>query len=299
MKGWAGLFLLVAACGGGDDAGVAPDAQGSSEFHTLIERSWTISPGETYKCVRIVADEDLYINSFRAIAPEGTHHTVVTVATGGNPGEYDCGAGNLDLNMLFASGVGTDDLEFPPGVAMKVEAGQTINLNLHLFNTQVSGDLSGTSGIEIRTLAEADVTDEAEMVFTGQGNFTIPGETGADPYVVTGGCSFPRDATILAYWPHMHQYATHQKVTMTLGGVEQVVHDGPYSFFEQKNYPVDPAIQVHDGDSIEVECSYENHTGDAIGFGDSSTDEMCFTGFYRYPKQALFLFECADGIGGI
>jgi len=292
---WLVPLALVAACGG-DDAGSAPDAQ-VSDFTTLIERSWTIDPGETYKCVRIVAEEDLYITTFHATAPDGTHHTVLTKADGGTPGEYDCNAGNLDLEMLFASGVGTDDLVFPDGVAMKVDAGQTLNLNLHLFNTGTS-PLSGTSGIDVRTIAEADVTDEAEMVFTGQASFEIPGETGATPYVVTGGCSFPRDATLLAYWPHMHQYGVHQKVTMTIGGAEQVVHDAAYSFFEQKNYPVEP-LEIREGDSIEVECSYENHTGSPVEFGDSSEQEMCFTGFYRYPKQALFLFECAEGLGGI
>lgn len=289
-------ILVLGACGGDDAAGVGPDAQ-VSDLTMLIERSWTIAPGETYKCVRIVAEEDLYITSFRAEAPLGTHHTVLTKADGGTPGEYDCGAGNLDLEMLFASGVGTDDLSFPEGVAIKVDAGQTLNLNLHLFNTGTT-DLSGTSGIQVRTIAEADVTDEAEMVFTGQASFTIPGETGATPYVVRGGCTFPRDATILAYWPHMHQYATHQKVTMTIGGVDQVVHDEPYSFEEQKYYPVEP-LQITEGDAIEIECSYENHTGQPVGFGDSSTEEMCFSGFYRYPKQALFLFECSEGLQGI
>ncbi len=289
-------IFFIGACGGDDAAGVAPDAQ-VSDLTMLIERSWTIAPGETYKCVRIVAEDDLYITSFHADAPPGTHHTVLTKADGGTPGEYDCGAGNLDLEMLFASGVGTDDLSFPEGVAIKVDAGQTLNLNLHLFNTGTT-DLSGTSGIQVRTIPEADVTDEAEMVFTGQASFTIPGETGATPYVVRGGCTFPRDATILAYWPHMHQYATHQKVTMTIGGVDEVVHDEPYSFEEQKYYPVEP-LQITEGDAIEIECSYENHTGQPVGFGDSSTEEMCFSGFYRYPKQALFLFECAEGLQGI
>lgn len=288
----AGVFLL-AACGGGDDTSVAPDGQ-LTDFATVIERSWTIAPGETYKCIRIVAEEDMYINAFHADAPPGTHHTVLTVANGGTPGEYDCGAGNLDLEMLFASGVGTDDLSFPPGIAMKVEAGRTLNLNLHLFNTGTS-DLSGTSGIQIRTIPVEDLIEEAEMVFTGQTSFTIPGDTGSTPYVVDGGCTFGRGATILAYWPHMHQYAVHQKVTMTIDGEDQVVHDADYSFFEQKNYPVDP-LEIASGDAIAIECGYENHTNNAIGFGDSSTDEMCFTGFYRYPKQALFLFECSQGM---
>jgi hypothetical protein len=92
----------------------------------------------------------------------------------------------------------------------------------------------------------------------------------------------------------MHQIATHQKVTLTVGGQEMIIHDQPFSFEEQKNYPLDPPIQVTNGDSINVVCSYDNTEGDVdVTFGDSSNKEMCFTGLYRYPKQAVTLFDCA------
>ncbi|MCA9677374.1 MAG: hypothetical protein KC464_20285 [Myxococcales bacterium] len=307
----AALGLGLGACGGssaGDDTGDdttpdattgAPDAD-LSDFTTLISRPWTISPGETYKCIRIQATEDMYITQFRALSPQGTHHTVLTVKDslggfgGSQQGEYDCDAGALDLQMLFASGLGTDDLAFPDGVAMKVSAGQWINLNLHLFNTQPSGEISGTTGIMVKTIPADQVQQEAEMVFAGNMSFSIPdgGET-----TISGGCSFTNDATIMAYWPHMHQIATHQKVTLTVGGSPMVLHDDAYSFNEQKNYPLNPLVQVHSGDSINVDCTYNNTTGHAVSFGDSSTDEMCFTGLYRYPKQAVYLFECSTGAG--
>jgi hypothetical protein len=303
-------LLAFPACGGGttgDDDGddgddtATPDASIPSDFTELIGRDWTLPTGESYRCVRIRVERDMWINGFHALAPLGTHHTVLTISNASDPlGDYDppdCRAGSLDFQMLFASGVGTDDLVFPAGVAMHLTEGQYINLNLHLFNTQPSGDLSGHSAIWVKEIPQADVVNEAEMVFAGQAAFTIPGETGAEPYAdVHGGCDFGAASTILAYWPHMHQYAMHQKVTLTQGGNDIIVHDDDYSFFEQKNYPLDTPIQISAGDHIDVQCSYENHTGVAVPFGDSSTDEMCFTGIYRYPKQALFLFECTEGL---
>lgn len=309
-----GLLLLstslgLLGCGGsgsGDDTSGGPDASAADAlpqgYTELIGRDWTIDPGETYKCIRIRVDHDMLINSFHAVAPVGTHHTVLTVSSSSSPlGEYDCAAGNLDLQMLFASGVGTDDLTFPDGVAMRVTAGQYINLNLHLFNTQPSGSLTGHSAIAIKTIDPSQLTDEAEMVFAGTGNISIPGgSTDQNPAHAVGGCTFTRDATLLAYWPHMHQHAVHQKVTITpSGGSPIVVHDADYEFTNQKNYPLSPTMQVHNGDAISVDCSYTNPDPSAptITFGDSSLDEMCFTGLYRYPKQALYLFECTTGIG--
>jgi hypothetical protein len=39
-----------------------------------------------------------------------------------------------------------------------------------------------------------------------------------------------------------------------------------------------------------VTCSYNNTTGAAVGFGDSSDNEMCFAGMYRYPAANSSLF---------
>jgi hypothetical protein len=309
---WLGSALitlvLAPACGGGPGAGdedAAPvDAADEEGLIELIARDWSIPPGERYKCIRIQVEEDLYITQFRALAPLGTHHTVLSVADnlgfpgGSQLGEYDCQAGNLDLQMLYASGVGTSDLALPDGVAIKVRAGQYVNLNLHLFNTQPGSELTGRSGILIKAIPAAEVLHEAEMIFAGDAQLDIPGETNGTPHREFYECTFSRNATIFAYWPHMHQYAVHQKVTFTIDGAVAFTHDEPYSFEEQEYYPLSPSLSVRSGDKVLVECFYENDTGVPVTFGDSSDKEMCFTGLYRYPKQATHLFECSNLIGG-
>jgi hypothetical protein len=37
------------------------------------------------------------------------------------------------------------------------------------------------------------------------------------------------------------------------------------------------------GDKITVECTYLNDTGKTVTFGESTLEEMCFAGTYRYP----------------
>jgi hypothetical protein len=67
--------------------------------------------------------------------------------------------------------------------------------------------------------------------------------------------------------------------------VANVLHDGVYQFNEQIQLPLDPILQLHAGDTITTECTYENNTGKDVTFGESSDTEMCFSVFFRYPKQ--------------
>ena len=48
-------------------------------------------------------------------------------------------------------------------------------------------------------------------------------------------------------------------------------------------------LELHAGDTIEVNCTYQN-PGAAVGFGESSDSEMCFTGLYWYPPMGIGSF---------
>lgn len=314
---WTGFaFLLAAAaCGTGGSSGDVDAANGSADaapgtpdagappgFTKLIGRTWTLTAGQmdTYKCVRIQVPEDMYISGFHAEAPTGTHHTVLTVSTNGSKlGEYDCSAGALDYQMLFASGVGTDDLVFPDGVGIKLTKGTYINLNLHLFDATDHG-LSGETAIYVKKLASApDAQHTAEMVFAGTFDINIQATANIEQ-TAEGGCTLSADANLIAVWPHMHQLATHQLVTLTPSGSSTPMNlsDRAYSFSEQKNYPWTTPLAVHAGDKLWTKCTYVNTTNPlrAVQFGESSLDEMCFTGIYRYPASGGNLFSCTTGI---
>jgi len=279
-------------------SGCGADESVSSEPCELIGRDWTVAPGtELYKCIGIYADRDMYIHAFQTENPLGEHHAVITTADkpGGlnntQLGEADCEVTTLDLQMLFASGVGTDALTLPDGVALPIKKGQFIHLNLHLFNTTDQA-MSGHSGVMASLIDPVGPEDQAEMIFTGTFNINIaPGETAT----VGGGCTIPKDSTVFAYWPHMHQHATHQSLALTRGGTKTMLHDAEFDFREQVNYPLAPTLSLKTGDVLRTECTYTNNGTVPLTFGDSSTAEMCFTGLYRYPKTALSLFECTEG----
>ena len=298
-------IILAFGCGGtepgigGDDTSMPIDAPSGmadayvppTGYTKLIGRTWSLQPGQTdiYRCVRVTIPEDTYITNIMAQAPNGTHHTVLSIAggmgTSGPDGEQDCSVSTLGTQMLYASGVGTSPLDFPTDVGLKIAAGTQIHLNLHLYN---AGDeaISGESAIWIKS-QPTPTPVLAEMVFAGPLQFTI--STGQD--TVTGQCSIQQAYSVFALWPHMHKLATHQKIELLRGSDEPVMlHDMDYQFGEQKYWLQSPEIQLQAGDKIRVTCSYDNTTGGPISFGDSSDDEMCFGGMYRYPASGSALF---------
>ena len=304
-------MLLAIGCGGTDpglgdddpknDASVPmPDAYTPpADFTKLIGRTWTIPAGsEIYKCVRVTLQADTYLTNIMAQAPLGTHHTVLSIASGnaaGPDGEQDCSVSTLGMVMLYASGVGTSPLDFPQDVGIKISAGQQIHLNLHLYNGS-DEPLSGESAIWVKQQPTPPPT-LAEMVFAGKIQFFIPGN--AEDYNVSGGCNVNSPYSLFAVWPHMHKHAKHQKVELVRNSTPMILHDKAFDFEEQNYYMKDPIVQVQSGDQIRVTCTFDNPTSSIITFGDSSDQEMCFSGLYRYPAANAGLFQCTDVPGGI
>jgi hypothetical protein len=288
------LFLLAPACGGDDDGGGGGDGDGAGNpdggggggnadadlpagFETLLTVDWTLPPpsGPTpdeYFCARLTVPEDMLLAGFSAISPLGTHHTVLSVgAPDGPDGPFACAFFQNHDTLLFASGVGTDDFLFPDGVALPVQAGQQLFLNVHTFNA-TDHEISGSSGVAVKKVDQADTM--AEFTFAGTINIDI--QAGDPEPQASGTCPISQDGTILNWWPHMHQLGKHMLVEIN----GEAVHDEDFAFIEQVNYPTNR--QVSAGDEVVVTCSYHQSDVD-VSFGDSSNQEMCFAGFYRYP----------------
>ena len=251
------------------------------EWTRLINQKWNLDAGsEGYWCRRVTVASDVLIHGFRAVAPKGTHHTTLGKDSGGPDGTFRCSGFSTGTNLIYGSGVGSAEMVFPDGIAVRVKAGEQLLLNVHVYDVSDEA-LSGDSAIEVIALSPDELTDEAALVLAGKasGLEVVPGES-----TQTGRCTLPSDTTAFSIGPHMHTRGVHQRVTMhSATGEATTVLDRDYDFTEQLSYPLETPMLLGKGAFIEVECSYSNPTAQTLTFGESTQNEMCYAGIYHYP----------------
>lgn len=266
--------------GGGASSSTGGAGGDSQSWQALFTADWELEPfsEKTTDVHTLVVDRDIYVGAIRPISPKGTHHALLQ--------RQELGT----LHTLYASGINTNALTFPAGVGLKLEAGDTLLLELHLLNP--SGEtLTGTSGIEIVEVAPEDIQQEADVFLPGPMTFEIPP---LQSHTETGTCTVLSMQSYFALLPHMHQIGTRLKTTVTIGGETRVLHDGDYDFESQVFLPLD-TVTLHTGDTITTECTWNNTTSHPVGWGTSSLDEMCFSILYRYPKIIDAAGDFCDG----
>jgi hypothetical protein len=285
----AGIAVLLSACSSDPDhttpsttktptAPTAPTGETTQTYTRIIEGSWTLAPGTENPnlCVKKAITEDMYISAIRPVHPPGSHHTLLTIGDATD----DCRS-SVPTGFVYAAGLGSQGLTLPKGVALKLPAGKTLDLSLHIYNTGTT-ELTGTSAMEVVTMDPKDVEYESDSVLAGPLSFTLPAH---QITTVANDCALTADQSAFALFPHMHQLGTHFKTTVTMGGVTSVLHDDVFKFNEQLQLPLDPILSLHAGDSVHTECTYENTTDKDVTFGESSDTEMCFSVLFRYPMQ--------------
>ena len=265
IRWFIALALGVTACGG------AAEDETPTGWQPLITKQWSLAPGtEQTSAIELISiDRDIYLSGMRPISPPGTHHTLL--ARGAT---LDSG------NIVYASGVGTNELVFPPGKGLKLGAGSLVALQLHVFNT-TDTPMSGSSGVEVLEVPESEVTEEVDLFLPGPRDLAIPPQQTS---MASGTCTVRGRQTLFALFPHIHQLGTHLKTTLTVGGAPRVIHDADYQFDEQAFLEIEP-ITLDAGDTITSECTWNNTTNDTVTYGESSTTEMCYSILFRYPAQ--------------
>lgn len=292
------LVVFVVACssssgGGGDMAGMMPGGDMTLPPGTmamrLIGSDYEIPPGqEFYQCQRITLPADLHIVRITPVSPLGVHHEALAIENSPKAeGTSRCSADDIAFNVksLFASGVNSPTLNMPAGAALKVAAGQQIQLNLHLFNATMQ-TLKATAAIDVVVATSPAGFEEVAVPFVGNATFSSIPASG----IITGSCTASNDTRFFAVFPHMHQTGKHIKIEVG----STLVWDDDYDFNDQRFgfhtswRAAEEEVVVKKGDKIKVTCTY-GPDGIGKGFGDSSTEEMCFAiSFVHPPVQNSF-----------
>jgi hypothetical protein len=274
---------------GDDGSDVTPDS--GDGFKVLVERDWDLAANlpEDRQCRWVKVLEDMYIVGFHAEAPAGTHHAMVTMTSDVHTtGNYRCDYLKNESTLVYAGGVGVEDLMLPPGVAFKIPAGTYVHLNLHLSNETATA-MSGRSGVYVKTVPAAMVEHEADAAFLGNNGSLkdIAAATSSGPSTTTilGETQPPDDWHVVGFIPHMHQVGVKMKVEELAADLTPIATrlDANYDVDLQHRYPVDFVVAA--SHHLNVTCTYVNATTSTRNIGDYIISEQCLTTMYRWPKQ--------------
>jgi hypothetical protein len=198
-----------------------------------------------------------------------------------------CSAAQPGSYLIAGWAPGATDVELPPNVGLDLPSGPNggLILEVHYYNAQ-GHDAHDRSGVQVCTAPPNTREHTAAVHFLGSEGICIP------PYseqIVTGQCAPQQDQGdihIINVWPHMHQFGTRMETVINrAGGPQEVLHDEPFDFNSQINYPKDVVIKP--GDTLTTRCHYQNTTGDPVPFGDKTQDEMCYNFVMAWPAGAL------------
>ncbi len=252
---------------------------------------FTVRQDEFYRVFYLRAPNDVPIwgLTFEPIIenPQLIHHWLVYQSSTGVDGTHRDVTGTHPNDPLVLNWEpGGNPPPMPEGVGLELApAGGMYQLEIHYFNT-AGPPVLDRSGVRV-CYTKTQQPSTAGQTWLGTEWISIaPNATGS----ASGRCT-PRnprreDIHIIAATPHMHRLGTRMRTVIhRAGGGTDVVVDSPFSFTDQRTYQMDTVVRP--GDTLTTTCSYANPAPRFVGYGGSTTDEMCYNHVIAYPVGAL------------
>jgi hypothetical protein len=291
----ASALLIVAACGGAPvTTSNPPPAPGTG--YRLQTPSITLAGGEEkYFCFTATLQEakDIAVVKFAAQTSALVHHFEVfqTLATE-QAGLFDCSATLIKQSWLplFGAGAGASGFALPDGAGFRVPKDAQLLLQLHLLNATAAVAKS-TVTVDMTYARDAATVTPAGIYAVGSMQINLPPLTN-NVVVNSPHCQLARQYDVFAVQPHMHQLGT--RIDFTTSGSEATMQTAykrdPWVFGAQ---PIDPVrLTLKAGDFVGASCTYDNSTGAAVAYGESSKNEMCY--FVLFYTQFDHLDGCVN-----
>jgi hypothetical protein len=152
--------------------------------------------------------------------------------------------------------------------------------------------IDGQAAFDLRVQPVSSSIETAGLFSIVATQFTIPkGQTGT----ATTSCTFAHDVQWATMYGHAHEWGTRVRIFYTpSGGAEQVLYDHPWTphaTFTPPGlaWPLTSPFVAHTGDTIRVQCDYDNTTDHDLTF----PQEMCAAAGLYFPGDAQL--NCVDG----
>lgn len=230
---------------------------------------------------------DIYVNRFRSRCRPGTHHLIAYGYEDENKADnppigvmrdQNLTDGQVNYSLTMGSGamyyltqVPDYELELPPGIAVKIPANATIDLNSHYFN--ITDEIRfGEVFLNFHTLQQDSVVETlvVESVDNDEVLVLPKRQTTDIEYEET----YDEPLQIRMMVSHMHKRGVQFDVYIVGGS-----RDGElvYSAYDYQHPPTtffDPPLQLAAGQGLRTVVRYYNETNREIRFGVTSEDEM-------------------------
>jgi hypothetical protein len=193
--------------------------------------------------------------------------------------------------FVYGGGVGTTGIEMPAGVAMQVDNGLPLILQIHYVNVSDQPVTSSTT-VVLNLAAPDETTQPAGSWIVGALDFTLPPNQRTD--VQTTCTTHPRMEHVFTTFPHMHRLGTSLSVAVANATPAPIVDIPRWDFGNQGMWPVSPAMTIDQDAPLQTRCSFNNVTNAPVQFGLHTSDEMCVAVLYYWPatvQQGLALCD--------
>lgn len=265
--------------------------------------SFAVTPGterELFVYRRLGNSADLYVTRIQSRMRPGSHHLLL-YSFDESRTAFPCNLrppvntvrdirnadGSMNIvNMLpmachvyFAGAMTQDfDYRFPPGVALRLPANTSLDINVHYVN-RAPIDLPGEAFANLYTADRSQVQTVARTLNLANTSFSLPPKQRTTVRTV-----FPMAVrtTILALTSHMHSMGERYEIRLRRAdGTETVVYvntDWEHPAFTNFDTP----LVLMPGDALVSVVTWNNVTDRTIGFGLLSSDEMNIMFGYAY-----------------
>ena len=233
------------------------------------------------------------------------HHVLVFVRTSGpapketafvpvapknaKPGTRPLGGGGPGT-LIATTAPGTNAMTFEPGMAMKVQAGSSLILQIHYTaNGKGASDQTSVGMVFAKEPPQQQIYNSAFM----QPVFTLP--AGAPDTEVDSAIEFKEDVHITALFPHTHLRGKSWDYRLTYpdGHSEEVLTVPHYDFNWQTYYVFTKPLAVPKGSRLEGYAHYDNSPGNKwnpdptkdVHWGEQTWQEMQYSGITYFVDQ--------------
>lgn len=254
-------------------------------------------PGNEYRCFFLDhgSEDGIFIRQLHPVIdnPALVHHVVLFTVDKADVPEHDPNVGVDCIDMSPADGMiagwapGMLPVTLPDGAALKVEAGEVLVLQMHYYNDGTGTGQSDQSGYAFDLVDPASVTDNVFMVPVGAFDFNIPAGDGDYTFAASFDLpDLPITGKIYATFPHMHLLGKAYEMNIDRDGEREcLVQSDKYDFNNQLTYVFPEPEPLAGGDTVNIECTWDNSTGNPnlfhdppidVGYGERTDEEMCY-----------------------